>query len=603
MESMDIVSIPIKDPLERLVNSIATCLIREPSYYQSEDERVSKLLICCDNVAQVDPEFILQLAYYTRSELNLRSSTNFLLAYAAANKKPSKDLFKKYAPHCIRLPTDLLEVVEMVQILLKNTTTTKLKIPSALKAVCQEKFVDFSDYQLGKHCSEGLRKRELEKAKKKKVAGTEEKVPVFEMNMNMAKKIADKARRKIAMKSLIRTCHISEPKYEVMCILGKRCPDKEEFMKLFPKKTFTEGITGKRMRIPVPITWETELSAKGNNAAVWTDLVQKNQLPYMAMLRNLRNILTAGVSAEVHKKICERIQDFNQVTNSKLFPYRFFSAYHSINSGALLSEEPIMRRLKPGRIKKNKKAKNKKAKAPKEMPSTETIGAYQAALNTAIKISIANNIKPIPGKTVVFADTSGSMSCPVSGAGTVGESAVSCMDVGILMGLMLKHACAESEYFIFSSPREKECFLQINEFDKDDMLKNITKIKEMAENLGGGTDFPFAFWEDAIKNKKHVDMFVMFSDMMIAGGYSDIGGQKYSAMEIINLYRSKVNPNMVYICVDLNSYNVKLPFEEQKDNPLNILIFGYSDSILRFISERQVHQVKYIKELASKLSK
>lgn len=45
------------------------------------------------------------------------------------------------------------------------------------------------------------------------------------------------------------------------------------------------------MRIEIPKTWETLLSAKGNNAETWTDLILNHKLPYMALMRNLRNIL------------------------------------------------------------------------------------------------------------------------------------------------------------------------------------------------------------------------------------------------------------------------------------------------------------------------
>ena len=40
--------------------------------------------------------------------------------------------------------------------------------------------------------------------------------------------------------------------------------------------------------------WETEVSAKGNNEETWESLLEKNQLPYMAALRNLRNIINAN---------------------------------------------------------------------------------------------------------------------------------------------------------------------------------------------------------------------------------------------------------------------------------------------------------------------
>ena len=88
---------------------------------------------------------------------------------------------------------------------------------------------------------------------------------------------------------------------------------------------------------------------------------------------------------------------------------------------------------------------------------------------------------------------------------------------------------------------------------------------------------------------------------MISEGYSDISGPGWTVTSILNEYRTKVNPKMVYVAVDLRGYSIKLPIDEDKKTPLNILICGYSDAILRFLSERQISQVEYIKQLASKI--
>ena len=54
------------------------------------------------------------------------------------------------------------------------------------------------------------------------------------------------------------------------------------------------------MKLDIPKTWETTLSAKGNKKEVWEDLIMSNSVPYMAMMRNLRNILKAGLSDIAH---------------------------------------------------------------------------------------------------------------------------------------------------------------------------------------------------------------------------------------------------------------------------------------------------------------
>jgi len=46
------------------------------------------------------------------------------------------------------------------------------------------------------------------------------------------------------------------------------------------------------MQVPIPVTWDRELSNnKASKKTLWTELITKNQVPYMATMRNLRNML------------------------------------------------------------------------------------------------------------------------------------------------------------------------------------------------------------------------------------------------------------------------------------------------------------------------
>ena len=47
---------------------------------------------------------------------------------------------------------------------------------------------------------------------------------------------------------------------------------------------FESARAGKRMKLPVPETWETFLSEKGNKASTWEELIEHKKLPFMAML-------------------------------------------------------------------------------------------------------------------------------------------------------------------------------------------------------------------------------------------------------------------------------------------------------------------------------
>ena len=46
------------------------------------------------------------------------------------------------------------------------------------------------------------------------------------------------------------------------------------------------------------------------------------KLPFMAMLRNLRNMIKAGISNKHHQWVLKKLTDWGAVVNSRQFPFR-----------------------------------------------------------------------------------------------------------------------------------------------------------------------------------------------------------------------------------------------------------------------------------------
>eukprot|EP00971_Amphidinium_carterae_P333880 6468877-Amphidinium_carterae.2 len=96
----------------------------------------------------------------------------------------------------------------------------------------------------------------------------------------------------ISMKGLIRLCHISEPHEMVMKVLGKRYPETQEgFVESGLPGEFESERSWERLKLKEALTFQTQLSKKGNVKESWEELIDKNGLPFMALMRNLRNIL------------------------------------------------------------------------------------------------------------------------------------------------------------------------------------------------------------------------------------------------------------------------------------------------------------------------
>jgi telomerase protein component 1 len=624
---MELGSVVISDPRERLCNRVCANLLRDLNYYASADEKVTRIMQDLAEVRRVDPEFVCQLAYYAREVLNVRTTSNFLLAYAAVHSE-TKVYLPGYFNKSVRLPSDLLEVVEMIQALSPKAVEGRSYVPKVLQIAIKDKFPEFNVYQLGKYCSEGKRKRALKEKKLERIkaknheeyeeAKRNAEKPHISRNKRLAKNIPEEQKedpldinkRKLSMKQVIRLCHLNEPVREVMAILGKRYPANEDVFAQSPLARvapFKPKLANKRMKIPTPVTWETEISRKGNRADVWEDLVKSAQLPFMAMLRNLRNMILTGVDETTHHINIARISDPDEVTNSRLFPFRFLSAFEAIkvNLDELTNLKEFTDTAALRRDKTNPKRKHRIIR-PVEVITPDTLQRYKDALETAVRIATTTNVKPIMGHSVIFCDVSGSMRTPISGGSGLG-TVKDCMQIGILLGLMLRSVCKSADFKIFSSikpGRTKKCWLPV-EIESEGILESMEEVLEMVSLLGGGTDFPYDYVEKITRDNVHIDNLFIFSDMMVSPGKNEFedaeSGRRNSISKTLHNYRSTVNPKMKFVTVDLAGQGRSLVGADLNNDFLNVEVTGYSDAILRLVSEMQQSQVEAVKEAAALL--
>ena len=383
----------VGDPLEYLVSLTTSCLLNETRYYETDDERRTAILGALELVEGIEPEFILQLAVYIRRELGVRTTTNFILAYAACSDH-LRQLLPKYLPKATVLPADLIELVQFTQVihlLRKGQTMEQIRqdneadkfevrrnifMPNQLKKALIPKILAFGEYQLGKYCSESSRKAVLDKylsarkgklprklvrrqaraaklkslEKKETAMEVEKPKPVSVYKGKHPRKVIRKHKQPIGpaeklqalkkkaveftfltMKDLVGLLHIKPTKLTSAIIGAKYPKTKEEFEKKFGEGGFDESLAGKRMHIATPVTWETQLSTKGNNVEIWSELISNNKVPYLASIRNLRNIVLSGVPLPLIEKVANFLQSPAQVEKAKTTPLQYYSALDEVN--------------------------------------------------------------------------------------------------------------------------------------------------------------------------------------------------------------------------------------------------------------------------------
>eukprot|EP01114_Cavostelium_apophysatum_P022723 TRINITY_DN831_c0_g1_i3.p1 TRINITY_DN831_c0_g1~~TRINITY_DN831_c0_g1_i3.p1 ORF type:complete len:1975 (+),score=566.67 TRINITY_DN831_c0_g1_i3:1485-7409(+) len=311
----------------------------------------------------------------------------------------------------------------------------------------------------------------------------------------------------------------------------------------------------------------------------------------MAMLRNLRNLIFAGVHPRYHKWVMNKLTDEKSIESSRQFPTRFFSAYEVIpkdlddfNTQLETHNAPP----KEGAVRR----RPKKKLTPAFMPNANLFQDYRKALDTAVKLATIHNIKPIRGGTVVFCNASAEMTNACNTAKNMG--AINRLnEVGTLLGLMCKYACEDCDFRVFGGPSDNypEGHAEAKLIEGS-ILENMKVVLDLATELGPSIKFPFDYIENLILEKKRIDNLIILSHEQTAAG-----DESLKITQILTKYRQEVNPDLLFVSVDLSGRGVSVKSGVDR-HPNDVLISGFSDSILRFIAERgDNNQLQYVENI------
>lgn len=306
-------------------------------------------------------------------------------------------------------------------------------------------------------------------------------------------------------------------------------------------KTAEQSVMWARLlngELQTPYTWETELSAKGNNAKTWEALIDSGKVGYMALLRNLRNILNAKPSNV--NRVLNTIQNPEAVKRSKQLPFRFLSAYKEVA----------------------------------DIGGSRVLDALENAVEAACE-----NVPRLNGTTVIAVDMSGSMSDRVSA-----KSEMHCYQIAMMLGLIANKICDNSHFYVFNTDIEKY------------PLSRRSGVLNTAMNArcGGGTDMYLPF-RKMIADNVTADRIIILSD-----NECNSGGGWYSRRPVQALadeYRRKTNNDLWVHAIDLQGYGTQ-QFHGKKTN----IIAGWSEKVFSFINlaeqgegtlEKAIEQYEY----------
>uniref|UniRef100_A0A8C2K428 TROVE domain-containing protein n=1 Tax=Cyprinus carpio TaxID=7962 RepID=A0A8C2K428_CYPCA len=359
--------VELRDRKNILLNMVCCSLVNKsctPGQKDWDKKRSvwAVIKVLAAEITTEDPEFLLKVAVYTRQELNIRITANFLLALAA-HLPGSKPHFRRYFCAAVQLPSDWLEVTRIY------STCFSKSLPSCLKKALVDKFKQFTEYQLAKY---NTRKHRCKHNKKRKKGELE----------SQNRTAMDKKQSEFSLKKIIKHLHIKEPAEHVMAILGKKYPsDPKAFSRSGLSGVWERERAGKPMKLKQPDTWECKLSQEGNKAATWEKLIDGKSLPFMAILLHTETfVILQGVLKKLPKNKRFRQYKWETTARKRLritmrvpFVYRIFNSKRNL--------------LK---------------KANQRLYTQELLNKYCCALEKAVQISCKYNIPPLPGRTLVI---------------------------------------------------------------------------------------------------------------------------------------------------------------------------------------------------------
>ena len=211
--------------------------------------------------------------------------------------------------------------------------------------------------------------------------------------------------------------------------------------------------------LDTPDTWEVALSSGADKNQSWTRLIHEDKLPDMAFLKNLRNIISAGVSEKIIRN------RFDKIKSSFLLPLNFLSA--------------------------KKYAPNFQDEIEKSM------------------FNCYGKLPKLPGFTIFVVDVSGSMNSTISS-----KSELTRKDAAIAMAILAREQC-ESCAIYATAGNDSDRIHSTQRIPNSRGFNLEDKILSIERKLGGGGIFTrqcLDFIRNDIGNTEQVDRIIIFSD-------------------------------------------------------------------------------------------
>ena len=503
---------------EESLARVLTTGMMEPTFYASAHELAGEALALFAAFAEKDPRFLAQAILYARNEGLMRlAPLTALVALSAAPSEDAKEMFRLIFPRVVRTPGDLQDIISLCR-------AKKIRGMGKLVQRAAGRWLGaMSEYHAIKYGAESqaMSLRDIYRITRPKLAGRANEIARYLVKSEVVEGLAQ-----IAGYEAFKT--------EAKTYRDAPTPEGEaRLLSLIAEH-----------RLP----WEVVAGQVTGSADVWTAMLY--QMPYMALLRNLNNLLKYGVTADTEALgyITRTLADPKRVTDSRQFPFRFVSALKAIEK-------------------------------------TDGAGKAEitAALETALELSFAN--MPDLGDRVLIAnDISGSMSSRPSP-----KSEMTMAEIAGVFAAAAFRKAARGEIVSFDTTAHPR------DVHRDQPLAKIAKAVSAS---GGGTSLSapleYAFGGKG-KGARRYDVAVFITD---SESWVDHLTKSRGALDLIREYKQRVNSELRVFFLQLMPYkHAVVP----PDEPGCYYLYGWDSGALGFIAQMargSASQVEAIRQVS-----
>lgn len=399
------------DPKTELVSILATGL--DNKYYEKLGERETRFANVIAEVAKTDKLFAAKAMVYARSVMGQRTVTHFgavelakvLAGDSLGSRFFSKRARKANAGGIIYRLDDMLEIAACYQ-----ARNPGKQLSNAIKKGFKAALEAADEYELAKYQAKN---------------------------------------RDLSLVDIVNLVH-PKPSEKMVPVFAKLMKGElKQFNTVEDKNTKAGQEVAAKVKageITAEEAIEVLNTAKEDNFA---ELIETRKIGYLALLRNLRNILKTGAKAEVVNGACELLTDAKMIKQSLVFPHQIDLALE------IMLDEFGASKAKP----------------------------FIKALNTAYELAIPNLTELFPhGKTAVVFDSSGSMSSMIKLANKNEGSEAAIAKAALIAATLAKGIDADVYHFA-----DKCAEIKFNPLDSVNTLKKEFLSKQ--GSVGYGTAF------------------------------------------------------------------------------------------------------------------